>query len=1241
MADEQAPSLYQRAKTRQETGDVKMQEVLPVSLYEGSGRERDPSFTNQIGAAVQTGLTANIADWFEERGARDDGPRIDAKTFIKADPMLSERIAELPEDYRDKMEEAQTEQQLTVMLMNAEKQLHYQRVLENGGAVSSIGAQIVAGLIDPTEIAIGLASGGLSKIVTTGRTIGRAGQVGISALSAGVSGAAVTAGLSAQNPTIDIEDIGTSFVASAVIGAPFGFLNPVDNTRIADSMGKFVRATSGKAESFEMGGYLRRSRAAESGGNDIAAATTSSAYGRYQFLQDTWVSFYKKTFGNTKESREAILAKRADGTIQDRVMETFTRENVWTLKKNELPVNDASVYLMHFLGPKDALRVLKAPGSTSINKVVRSASIKANGAVFSKAPTVEALVNWAARKMKAKPFTTGGGTTPADDFVPTSATAILAPDNERLANQIKDAEEAFTVVPEVRQPGSIGAAATEAEDVEYFGTKFLLPGMFSKMLDKSVPKDIRATVSSLISGVSRADDNTRALAAENTASRIQREWQASAYQEYNPHFASWAKERGIGLLKRELGSDPQQEFMREVTRAMRGASDVSPQARDAGAALANGYKKALLEAKRARLPGFEDIDPNVNYVPRIVNESRLMGIVKEVDMDGLKIIIKNALTKGGMEDELAERVSKAYAKGSVDRATTSGKGVGSLRGIGEDDIERLRYYLPEDDPSLVDDVIANLKNFREQRNPDGGRIDRAKFRLPMDEMAEVSINGKVYRMADVLEDDAWQLFDRYTRGLSGWIGLADRANIRSDSEWDLMMEGLRANNIKDPKWGIHEERLNQMKDLILGRPISTESGTFRRTVQATGKANFITTMGQAGMASFAEMGNIVAYAGMKNMMMHLPAFRNFWRQAKDGNLDKELTEELQAQFGVGMRLALGRGRAGFDDWGDPIEQKIFDTADRILDPFQRTVSYVGLLGPMNDFLQVLATKSFMQKFANVATGRKKFTEGEILRLRDAGFEDGVLQRALESIKQHGTMDGKRIVGLGLDKWDQSIAADFKDSIDRMVYRAVQENDIGSSAWWMHTTLGKMATQFRSFIMNALVKQTMYMARYRRDPQVWAAFAFTTFFGGLSYVGRNYLNSIGREDAEEYREKRYGSLDALAKGAFNSTGYASIIPSAIDTGLFAAGQDNLFANGRTTGLASDFITGNPTVRTGQAAMAVSSLPLRLPQEDYSFSQSDMRQIQAITPLGNVTGIRNMFALLNEELPERSQEDEYWQ
>ncbi|WP_310532508.1 hypothetical protein [Novosphingobium sp.] len=170
-----------------------------------------------------------------------------------------------------------------------------------------------------------------------------------------------------------------------------------------------VPAAAKATGTFDMGRFMGRNRAAESGGNDVAAATTSSAYGRYQFLKSTWLGSYKQTFGSTGESDAAILAKRADGAVQDKVMQTFTAGNVRALRAAQVPVDDGTVYLAHFLGSRDAVRVLRAAGDTPVHELVSAASIRANRTVFARAGSASELVSWARGKMQQD----GGGSVPA------------------------------------------------------------------------------------------------------------------------------------------------------------------------------------------------------------------------------------------------------------------------------------------------------------------------------------------------------------------------------------------------------------------------------------------------------------------------------------------------------------------------------------------------------------------------------------------------------------------------------------------------------------------------------------------------------------------------------------------------------------------------------------------------------------------------------------------------------------
>lgn len=158
-------------------------------------------------------------------------------------------------------------------------------------------------------------------------------------------------------------------------------------------------APAGGSAGFDMDRYIARNRGAESSGNDLAAAESSSAYGRHQFLKSTWLEFYRKTYGSTGESEAAILRKRADGNAQDRVMRTFTEANRQALKRAGVPVTDGTVYLAHFLGVSDAIKVLRAAPDASLRGLVDGASIAANGPVFKNIGSASELVGWAQRKM--------------------------------------------------------------------------------------------------------------------------------------------------------------------------------------------------------------------------------------------------------------------------------------------------------------------------------------------------------------------------------------------------------------------------------------------------------------------------------------------------------------------------------------------------------------------------------------------------------------------------------------------------------------------------------------------------------------------------------------------------------------------------------------------------------------------------------------------------------------------------
>ena len=144
--------------------------------------------------------------------------------------------------------------------------------------------------------------------------------------------------------------------------------------------------------------YMAITRAAESSGSDAARNTMSSAEGRYQFTDGTWLSYYRRHFGNTGESRADILAKKRDGDIQDVLMRDLTNDNADILGRAGFASTSGNLYLAHFAGPKGALALLRADPDTPVSRLLRPEAIAANRAVLEGKSAGE-VVLWAHRTM--------------------------------------------------------------------------------------------------------------------------------------------------------------------------------------------------------------------------------------------------------------------------------------------------------------------------------------------------------------------------------------------------------------------------------------------------------------------------------------------------------------------------------------------------------------------------------------------------------------------------------------------------------------------------------------------------------------------------------------------------------------------------------------------------------------------------------------------------------------------------
>lgn len=171
---------------------------------------------------------------------------------------------------------------------------------------------------------------------------------------------------------------------------------------------------------FDYNEYIKRTRKAESGGNDNAKNSKSSASGRYQFVKGTW------------EGLGFNWADRFDPNKQEQAMQKFTMQNINTLSKQlnrEPSYGDA--YGAHFLGVQGYLDLVRANPSSPVSSVFSDSVIRANASVM-RNKTVGEVLNFINKKAGVESATF--------ENAPTQQLSIKEPEQQVLKPQMGQLE---------------------------------------------------------------------------------------------------------------------------------------------------------------------------------------------------------------------------------------------------------------------------------------------------------------------------------------------------------------------------------------------------------------------------------------------------------------------------------------------------------------------------------------------------------------------------------------------------------------------------------------------------------------------------------------------------------------------------------------------------------------------------------------------------------------------------------
>lgn len=724
-------------------------------------------------------------------------------------------------------------------------------------------------------------------------------------------------------------------------------------------------------------------------------------------------------------------------------------------------------------------------------------------------------------------------------------------------------------------------------------------------------------------GGHRAVDMSASEMVEIEFNRYHSQMLHTAYEQFD----AWARRNKFTVVDKLRHEN---EFFDNVTRTLRGNEDVArahPEALAVANEIRSNYKTVLAKAKAAGVEGAELISENELYAMRKFDFDKIGMLLSDRSLrPKVYQLVEQAILK--VRPDLDPEKGKVIAKHFVDKLKSlrgdRGRHLGFLDDGGKArlaEILRQGDVLDDEEVESVLDWVYGMQ--ASAKKADSGSHPRLKRRTFLDENHKLTWVGedgaeRTLSFDDLLVNDIRELDSIYTRQMVGLTELAKRG-YRSKADIDnAIREAVEADqgtSLSESKIAKRKRLMESAVRTILGQPFNeTElfGDSTRRALGAIRSINYLTYMAQGALASMPEYAHAITMNFMSAARRGMPAYDELMRMAADGRMPKDLFSDIKA-MGIVAEEGLKRRPVWKETRGDWLEKFTIGTknvADRGAYYMSRASGMAGLTNHQRQMISKLYVKKLLD-LAIDNEGGVAIKESMRKRLASNGLASEDLDAVLERLKKHAIAgEDKDLTGIDYVAWEKESPRTydlFRYAVHRESYRAVQEVTLGSQPPWMHSEVGKVLGQFRSFMLTAWTKQTLH-GLAMRDMQMVSSWTLSSLIAGLTYAGQTAMNYAGNEEKKE----KMLTPERIALAAVQRAGWSSIVPMVVDTATGFMFEDPIFSHGRTTGLAGG-IAGNPTVATLDKLRQVGSAGAQsIFTDDYQFIKKDGQAAVGLIP-----------------------------
>jgi hypothetical protein len=685
------------------------------------------------------------------------------------------------------------------------------------------------------------------------------------------------------------------------------------------------------------------------------------------------------------------------------------------------------------------------------------------------------------------------------------------------------------------------------------------------------------------------------------------------------------------------------QFYADVSRVARGDTDVlkanpdiAPHLQRAAKAQTDFYADMKTRLEKAGVKGADNLPDNPQYVNRQWRQDHIREAFKKYG-DDLYKAVGNAIQVEGLTGDAAK------AKGFLD-AVMKLEFSHAMQDINlySKDLVTLREELTH--AGLNDHEINSLVDLmfdrRDGKAADAGQAPALKYRFALNENhMERMADGSTFKLSDLFENDSRILVDRYLNSMGGHLALAE-VGIRSRAEFMQHMRAAEKWHAENAAMTTSAEKFNRNKqfaqdlyDHVTGRPMSTQSfNRADRFLSASRAVTRSTMLGQLGLMAALEMKNAIALSSVRAMRLHMPTFMGILRSFRGGHEPTlGLAKDIEMITGFGREHVAGYSR----------QHEITDyTYDRGLSRYENagnTLSHIVDHFSGNSHVTAasrnLTARMMVQKHLDFATERAKMSEKQRERMTHQGVSYDDQPDVHAALKKYTEMDPKNgaAQAVNWEDWSRNAPetySKFQLLLSREVRDAIQDHDIGESIPFMHTTVGKIFTELKTFVLAGHAKQFLKSLHYR-DSTTFVQWAFSFVGAALEYSLQQSINYA--HDPDKLKEKL--SPAAIAWGAIPRMPVLGLMPNLMETVYNPiSGGQTLFTNGTAnTDNRNLFIT--PTMTEAMRLMSAGQVAGTVlnPFSTNTITQKDMRDALYSIPGGNMFGMRNVNDMISSNFP----------